>query len=232
VWPGLSPGPPGLAETGRVSTQTALWVLELIGIFVFAISGALTAIQRDFDAVGILILAEVTALGGGVVRDLIIGDTPPGAFRDVWLLLVPLAAATVAFFAHPVVERLTFGILLFDAAGLGLFCVTGTLKALDHGLGPVQSAVLGVTTAVGGGLLRDVIARQTPALFRVDSDLYSIPAMLGAAAVTVAHRLELPMPVAAPAAALFVFAFRVVAMVRHWTAPRAWNRRGPSGGPA
>ncbi|MDI6101826.1 trimeric intracellular cation channel family protein [Actinoplanes sp. NEAU-A12] len=208
-----------------MSTHHAMAALELIGIFVFAISGALTAIQKGFDAVGILILAEVTALGGGVVRDVIIGDTPPAAFRDVWLLLVPVAAATVAFFAHPVVERLTFAVLLFDAAGLGLFCVTGTLKALDHGLGPVQSAVLGVTTAVGGGLLRDVIARQTPALVKVDTDLYSIPAMLGAATVTVAHRLDLPMSVAAPAAAVAVFAFRVIAMVRHWTAPQAWTRR-------
>ncbi|WP_189334231.1 trimeric intracellular cation channel family protein [Actinoplanes ianthinogenes] len=208
-----------------MSSHLALVVLELVGIFVFAISGALTAIKKDFDAIGILILAEVTATGGGVIRDLIIGDTPPAAFRQVEVLLVPLIAAVVAFFAHPVVERLNFTVLLFDAAGLGLFCVTGTLKALDHGLGPVQSAALGVTTGVGGGLLRDVIARETPALVQVNTDLYAIPAMLGAAAVTVAHRLELPMSVAAPAAAAFVFAFRVVAMVRHWTAPRAWTRR-------
>ncbi|WIM92539.1 TRIC cation channel family protein [Actinoplanes oblitus] len=208
-----------------MSSHLALAVLELVGIFVFAISGALTAIQKGFDAIGILILAEVTATGGGVVRDLIIGDTPPAAFRQAEYLLVPFAAAVVAFFGHPVMERLTFTVLLFDAAGLGLFCVTGTLKALDHGLGPVQSAVLGVTTGVGGGLLRDVIARETPALVQVDTDLYSIPAMIGAAAVTAAQRMDAPMSVAAPAAAVFVFAFRVVAMVRHWTAPRAWTRR-------
>ncbi|MER7278593.1 TRIC cation channel family protein [Dactylosporangium sp. NPDC000244] len=207
-----------------MSSHTALGVLEFTGIFVFAISGALVAIQKGFDAVGILILAEVTALGGGVVRDLVIGDTPPGAFRNAWYLLIPLAAATVAFFAHPVVERLNFGVLLFDAAGLGLFCVTGTLKALAHGLGPVQSAVLGVTTGVGGGLLRDVIARETPAVVKYDTDLYSIPAMVGAAVVTVAYKLHWPLTVAAPAAAVFVFGFRVVAMVRHWRAPRAWTR--------
>jgi uncharacterized membrane protein YeiH len=146
---------------------------------------------------------------------------------------VPLAAATVAFFGHPVVQRLTFAVLLFDAAGLGLFTVTGTLKALDSGLGPVQSAVLGVTTGVGGGLLRDIIARQTPALIKVDTDLYSIPAMLGAAALTAAYRMNLPMAGAAPVAAAFVFVFRVVAMLRHWTAPQAWTGRsfgGPAGG--
>lgn len=210
-----------------MSTHIALGILELVGLFVFAISGALTAIQKVFDAVGILILAEVTALGGGVLRDLIIGDTPPAAFRQVEYLLVPLAAAVVAFFAHSVVERVAFGVLLFDAAGLALFCVTGTLKALDHGLGPVQSALLGVTTAVGGGLLRDIVARQTPALVTVDSDLYSIPAMVGAAGVTVAFRLDLPMSVAAPAAAVLVFAFRVLAMVRHWRAPQAWRAQSP-----
>ncbi|WP_433222307.1 trimeric intracellular cation channel family protein [Dactylosporangium sp. CS-047395] len=208
-----------------MSSNAALVALELAGIFVFAVSGALTAIQKGFDAVGIVVLAEVTALGGGVLRDLVIGETPPGAFRQVWYLLVPLAAACVAFFFHPVVERLTFGVLLFDAAGLGLFCVTGTLKALDHGLGAVQAAVLGVTTGVGGGLLRDIIARQTPALVRPETDLYSIPAMVGAAFVAVAYRAHLPMTVAAPAAAVFVFAFRVVAMVRHWRAPQAWVRR-------
>lgn len=206
-----------------MTIHTVWGVLDLVGIFVFAISGALSAIQKGFDAVGILILAEVTALGGGVLRDLVIGDIPPAAFRQGAYLLVPLAAATVAFFAHPVVERLAFSVLLFDAAGLGLFCVTGTLKALDHGLGPVQSAVLGVTSGVGGGLLRDVIARETPALVKVDTDLYAIPAIVGAAAVTIAYRMNFPTSVAAPAAAAFVFAFRVVAMVRHWTAPQAWT---------
>jgi uncharacterized membrane protein YeiH len=95
----------------------------------------------------------------------------------------------------------------------------------------VQSAVLGVTTGVGGGLLRDIIARQTPALIKVDTDLYSIPAMLGAAAVTAAYRMNLPMATAAPVAAAFVFVFRVVAMVRHWTAPQAPTRHS-LGGPA
>lgn len=205
--------------------HTALSVLEIVGIYVFATSGALTAVQKGFDAVGIVILAEATALGGGVLRDLVIGDVPPAAFRHAWYLLVPLAAAAVAFFAHPVVARLSFTVLLFDAAGLGLFCVTGTLKALDFGLGAVQSAVLGVTTGVGGGLVRDIIARQTPALVKVDTDLYSIPAMAGAAAVSLAFHLGWPMPVVAPVAAALVFAFRVVAMTRHWTAPQAWAYR-------
>lgn len=200
-------------------------VLELVGLYVFATSGALMAIHKRFDVVGVIVLALLTALGGGVLRDLIIGATPPAAFTNLNYLLIPLVAATVTFFAHPLVGRLSFTVLVFDAAGLGLFCVTGTLKALDFGLGFLQAVLLGVTTAVGGGVLRDITARETPALVQMNTDLYSIPAAAGAALVAAAHRTDLPMPVVATAAAVFVFAFRIVAMVRHWTAPLAREPR-------
>ena len=209
-----------------MSAATVVTVLELIGLYVFATSGALMAIHKRFDVVGIVVLALLTALGGGILRDLIIGDTPPAAFTNVSYLVIPLLAATVTFFVHPVVERLTFTVLAFDAAGLGLFCVTGTLKALDAGLGSIQAVLLGITTAVGGGVLRDITARETPALVQVQSDLYAIPAAVGAVIVAGAHHAGLPMPVIATGAAVSVFLFRIVAMLRHWSAPRAWNRRG------
>ncbi|MBD0324474.1 MAG: TRIC cation channel family protein [Aldersonia sp.] len=104
---------------------------------------------------------------------------------------------------------------------LGLFCVTGTLKALDFHLGSVQAALLGITTAVGGGVLRDITARETPALVQVDTDLYSIPAAAGAVVVAGAYQANLPMPIVASCAAVLVFLFRIVAMLRHWTAPHA-----------
>jgi uncharacterized membrane protein YeiH len=206
--------------------DTMVNILELAGLYVFATSGALMAIHKRFDVVGIIVLALLTALGGGVLRDLIIGAVPPAAFTNVNYLVIPLVAAVVTFFAHPLVGRLTFTVLVFDAAGLGLFCVTGTLKALDFGLGSLQAALLGVTTAVGGGVLRDITARETPALVQMDTDLYSIPAAAGAGIVAAAHHTDLPVPVVATSAALFVFVFRIVAMVRHWTAPRAWEPRG------
>jgi uncharacterized membrane protein YeiH len=140
--------------------------------------------------------------------------------------VVPLAAAVVTFFAHPLFRRLSFTVLVFDAAGLGLFSVTGTLKALQFDLGSLQAVLLGITTAVGGGMLRDITARETPALLQVNTDLYSIPAAAGAIVVAVAHHINLPMPVVATCAAALVFALRVVAMVRHWTAPHAWERKG------
>jgi uncharacterized membrane protein YeiH len=204
-----------------MSAVVVITVLEFVGLFTFATSGALLAIQKGFDVVGILVLATLTALGGGILRDLIIGDAPPSAFTDVWYLAIPLGAAVVTFFAHPLLRRLSFTVLLFDAAGLALFCVTGTLKALAFGLGPLQAVLLGVTTAVGGGVLRDITARETPALVQADSSLYAIPAAVGAAVVVAAYHADMPMDVVGTLAAVFVFAFRVAAMLRHWRAPRA-----------
>jgi uncharacterized membrane protein YeiH len=198
--------------------------LELIGLFAFGISGALMAIRLDFDAVGIAILAVLTAVGGGILRDLVLGDTPPPAFTQWEYLVVPLAAAAVTFVAHPELERLTRTLLVFDAAGLGLFCVSGTLKALDCGVGPVGAVTLGVTTAVGGGLLRDVIARQTPALVRADSELYAVAALAGAVGVTIAWERNAYEPTLGAVVAAAVFGIRGFALHRHWRGPRAWRR--------
>lgn len=206
-------------------------VLDLIGIFAFAVSGALMAIDRDFDVVGIAILAVVAALGGGIIRDLVLGDTPPPAFIRWQYLAVALAAAAVTAVAHPWLGRLSTPLLVFDAAGLGLFCVAGTKKALDHGLAPLAAALLGVTTAVGGGVLRDVLARETPALFRGDSELYAVPALAGALVVGTASTVDAYSPALGAGVAAAVFVVRVLALLRHWRGPRARGRR-PPGGPS
>ena len=179
------------------------------------------AIRRDYDVVGIAILAVVTALGGGIIRDLVLGDTPPPAFTRWEYLVVALAAAAVTSVAHPWLARLSRPFLVFDAAGLGLFCVAGTQKALDHGLAPVAAALLGVTTAVGGGVLRDVLARETPALFRADSELYALPALVGALAVGIASTFEADSTALAAGVAAAIFVVRVLALHRHWRGPRA-----------
>jgi uncharacterized membrane protein YeiH len=198
--------------------------LELIGIFAFGVSGALMAIRLDFDVVGIAILAVITALGGGILRDLVLGETPPPAFTQWEYLVVPLAAAAATSVAHPELERLMRTLLIFDAAGLGLFCVAGTLKALDYGLGPVAATTLAVTTAVGDGVLRDVIARETPALVRPDSELYAVPAVAGAVAVAIACELNAHGPALGALVAAAVFGIRALALHRPWHGPRAWRR--------
>ncbi|MER5596061.1 trimeric intracellular cation channel family protein [Streptomyces sp. NPDC002265] len=199
--------------------------LDLIGIFVFAISGALLAVRKNFDVFGIAVLAEVTALGGGLFRDIVIGAVPPAAFTDLGYFVTPLLAALLVVFLHPHVERIQTGVNVFDAAGLGLFCVTGTTKAYAYGLGLPQSAALGLATAVGGGVLRDVLANEVPSLLRWDRDLYAVPAMVGAAMVAVCIRYDVLTPTASGFAALTAFVLRLLAMKYHWRAPRAWNRR-------
>ncbi|MGW4443042.1 trimeric intracellular cation channel family protein [Streptomyces sp. NPDC004682] len=199
--------------------------LDVIGIFVFAISGALLAVRKNFDVFGIAVLAEVTALGGGLIRDLIIGAVPPAAFTDLGYFVTPLLAAVVVFFLHPHVERIQSAVLVFDAAGLGLFCVTGTTKAYSYGLGLTASATLGLATAVGGGVLRDVLANEVPSLLRWDRDLYAVPAMVGAALVVLCIRYDELTPLTSGVAVVTAFVLRLLAMKYHWRAPRAWNRR-------
>lgn len=200
-------------------------VLEAIGVFAFAISGAFLAVRRGFDLVGIVVLAVLTAIGGGVVRDVIIGDTPPAAFTEWPYFAAPLAAAAVTFLFHPAVGRLMPTVLVFDAAGLGLFTVVGTAKALDYGLSPLPAAALGVTTGVGGGLLRDIVARETPVLVDPTSTLYAIPAAAGALAVAIAWEAEVYGPGFAIGAAVAIVVVRLLAMWRGWHAPTALNPR-------
>ncbi|SEE53141.1 Uncharacterized membrane protein YeiH [Streptomyces sp. 3213] len=199
--------------------------LDLVGIFVFAISGALLAVRKNFDVFGIAVLAEVTALGGGVFRDLVIGAVPPAAFTDLGYFVTPFLAALLVFFLHPQVERIQTGVNVFDAAGLGLFCVTGTVKAYDYGLGLTASVALGLGSAVGGGVLRDVLANETPSLLRWDRDLYAVPAIVGATMVALCIRYDVLGPFTSGLAVVTAFVLRLLAMRFHWRAPRAWNRR-------
>ncbi|MGY1497391.1 trimeric intracellular cation channel family protein [Streptomyces sp. QTS52] len=199
--------------------------LDLFGIFVFAISGALLAVRKNFDVFGIAVLAEVTALGGGLLRDVVIGAVPPAAFTDLGYFLTPLLATLLVFFLHPEVERIQAGVNVFDAAGLGLFCVTGTVKAYDHGLGLTASAALGLATAVGGGVLRDVLANEVPSLLRWDRDLYAVPAIVGSALAVLCIRYDVLNPFTSGLAVVTAFVLRLLAMRFHWRAPRAWHRR-------
>jgi len=199
--------------------------LDVVGIFVFAISGALLAVRKNFDVFGIAVLAEVTALGGGLFRDLVIGAVPPAAFTDLGYFITPLFAALLVFFLHPQVERIQAAVNVFDAAGLGLFCVAGTTKAYEYGLGLTASVALGLATAVGGGVLRDVLANEVPSLLRWDRDLYAVPAIVGASMVALCIRYDALTPLTGAFAALTAFVLRLLAMRFHWRAPRAWHRR-------
>src|SRR5690606_5144459 len=158
-------------------------------------------------------------LGGGIVRDLVL-NVPPTAFQDLGYVLVPLAATVVVFFWHPHVTRVMPAILVLDAAGLGLFCAVGTAKAMQFGLSPLHAALLGVTTAVGGGMLRDVLAGEIPTLL-YDRQLYALPALVGSAAMAGMTWAGLKGWPVALAAALLAFGLRIAAMRFNWRAPLA-----------
>ena len=196
-----------------------LVVLDLVGIFVFAITGALVAVRKDLDVFAVLVLAGVTGLGGGFMRDLLIGDIPPAALADWRYLLVPVVGGVVTFYFHPALGRAERVINVLDAAGLSLFCVTGALKALDYGLGPVPAALLGMVTGIGGGIARDVLAGRVPLVFR--GELYATPALVGALVAVLGYGAGVQTTVLAVPSAAVCFGWRVLAMRRGWNAPRA-----------
>jgi uncharacterized membrane protein YeiH len=196
---------------------TTLVVLDLVGIFVFAVTGALVAVRKNLDLFAALVLGGVTGLGGGFVRDVLIGATPPAALADWRYLMVPVAAGLLTFAFHPVIGRLERVVTLFDAFGLALFCVTGALKAVDYGLGPLPAALLGMVTAIGGGILRDVLAGRVPVIF--EGALSATPALTGALVAVLLDRTEIPLVVVAAAGFSTCLGFRLLALVRGWRAP-------------
>lgn len=204
--------------------HAAEYILELVGIAAFAISGAMLAVRKDFDLVGIVLLAGVTALGGGVLRDVLIGVTPPAAFEHLDYLTVAGSVGVATAFVHPALDRIERSILVFDAIGLAVFTVNGTLLAREAGLSTIPAAMLGVTTGVGGGLIRDVIARDVPLLVRRDSEIYAIPSAVGALVVAAAHTHDAYSPAVGIAAAVLVLGLRAAAVAAGWHAPGAWRR--------
>ena len=164
---------------------TLVLVLSLIGVFVFGLSGGMAGVRAQLDLFGAMLLAVVVGIAGGTIRDVLIG-IPPATFRDWRYLAVAGGAGLIAPFAHPAIARLQRWIDVLDAAGLGLFCVVGADTALAHHLGFAACVILGMITGIGGGILRDVLVREVPAILR--GGFYAIPALCGALIVVTAYR--------------------------------------------
>jgi uncharacterized membrane protein YeiH len=194
-----------------------LLVLDLAGTFVFAISGAMLGVRRNLDIFGILVLSFAASSAGGITRDLLIGAVPPAAISDWRYFAVALAAGLLIFFCYSLTTRLRIEILIFDAAGLALFAVAGTQKALAYGLNPLMAALLGMLTGIGGGIMRDLLVARTPAVLR--SDLYALAALTGALLVVVGHELSWPIVPTAIAGAGVCFGLRLVAIRFGWNLP-------------
>jgi uncharacterized membrane protein YeiH len=193
--------------------------MDLVATFVFALSGAMQGVKSRLDLFGVLVVAYVAAVVGGIARDLLIGAVPPAAIADWRYLVVAGAAGLVGFFASDVVGRLKTPVLLFDAAGLCLFAVTGTQKALAFGLDPMMAAILGMITCIGGGVARDLLTQQIPSVLR--SELYAVAALADAGSIALGHRLGAPaMPMAVVGAGLCLF-LRLMSIYRGWRLPMA-----------
>lgn len=208
----------------ELAASVQFW-MDLVAIFACAVCGACVAVRNDFDFFATAILALAASLGGGLLRDVVIGVRPI-AFTEPAFYLTPLAAAAVVYFGT-VLQRYRRAVDVFDAAALGLLSVTGTIKGLAHGFDLAPAAALGMATAVGGGLLCHVLAREVPPLLRWDEDLYALPAAVGAGTTALLHTTgELTLTTAACAAALAV-GIRLLALHYGWRTPRSltWRRR-------
>jgi uncharacterized membrane protein YeiH len=192
--------------------------LNLIGTFVFGLSGAMVAVRRRLDVFGVLVLAVATGVAGGMLRDMALGAVPPEVLRSAWPLAVASLAGLCVWFFKPLIERLDRPVMLLDALGLGVFAVAGCRKALDHGLEAPGAVLLGVMTAIGGGMLRDMMAAEVPRVLR--EEVYALAAFAGAAGYGLGLWLGLPETLVTVGAVTLAFGLRVASVRFGWKLPR------------
>jgi uncharacterized membrane protein YeiH len=198
---------------------TLTLILDLIGTFVFALSGAASGIKHRLDLFGVLVLSFAAANFGGITRDLLIGATPPAALGDWRYIVVSFLAGLVTFYWFSFIDRLRSAVLVFDGAGLALFSVAGTLKALAFHLNPLAAIMLGALTGIGGGIVRDVLVSEIPTVLR--AELYAVAALAGAAVVVIGEKLHLPSAAVTATGAILCFGLRMMAIRRGWQLPVA-----------
>lgn len=203
----------------HVVVNTLLVAFDLGGTFVFALSGATAGVKHRLDLFGVLVLSFAAGNSGGIARDLMIGAHPPAAISDWRYIAVSILAGVITFYWYRIINRLSSPVLVFDAAGLALFAVSGAGKALAFNTGPVAATLLGMLTGIGGGMVRDILVMEIPTVLR--TELYAVAALIGAAVMVLAAMLNIPSVGAAVAGAALCFGLRFVAMRRGWQLPTA-----------
>lgn len=203
----------------QVVVNTLLVAFDLGGTFVFALSGATAGVKHRLDLFGVLVLSFAAGNSGGIARDLMIGAHPPAAISDWRYIAVSILAGVITFYWYRIINRLSSPVLVFDAAGLALFAVSGAGKALAFNTGPVAATLLGMLTGIGGGMVRDILVMEIPTVLR--TELYAVAALIGAAVMVLAAMLNIPSVGAAVAGAALCFGLRFVAMRRGWQLPTA-----------
>lgn len=198
--------------------MTILYLLDLIGTAAFAASGAWVAVRRRMDLFGVLVLGLVTAVGGGTLRDLLVGDLPPFSLQNETYLYIAIVAALAVFACRNRFQAVERPLLVLDAIGLGTFVVIGTTKALDFQLGFLGAALMGVMTCTAGGVIRDVLANQVPLILR--KEVYASACLAGSVLLVAMESLGTPRPLAALVAAATVIVLRLLAIHYKWSLPR------------
>lgn len=212
--------PPRRSEemTTKPKSIPLLLAVDFAGTLVFAVEGAMAAARGHLDLLGAMVLAFATALGGGIIRDVLIGASPPNSIRDWRYGAIAFAGAAAVFlFEEPVRQIPQMLMITLDAAGLSLFCVAGVEKALDYGIHPFLAILMGGITGVGGGTIRDVLLAQVPTVLR--ADVYATAALAGAAVVVAGRNIRLPKTAAAAAGLIICFLLRMISVWRHWNLP-------------
>lgn len=199
--------------------MSVLYLLDLIGTAAFAASGAWVAVRRNMDLFGVLVLGLVTAVGGGTLRDLLVGSAPPFSLQNELYLYIAAAAAVAVFLSRERFRRLEGPLLILDAIGLGTFVVIGSTKGLDAALGPLGAALMGVMTGTAGGVIRDVLANQVPLILR--REVYASACLAGGLLLVGLEAAGAPRPLAAISGMGTVIVIRLLAIRYNWSLPRS-----------
>jgi uncharacterized membrane protein YeiH len=209
---------PGEIPVGRPPDRL-LFAADIAGTLVFAFEGAMAAILGHLDVFGIMVLSFATALAGGIIRDLLIGATPPQAIRDWRYGTIAFAGGAAVILVHQFIWKMPPAVIItLDAGGLALFAVAGTAKALDYGINAFIATLMGTITAVGGGTVRDILLSRVPAILL--SDVYATAALAGAIVMVTSRKLGMPRTLAAILGGTICFTLRLVAVSQHWNLPR------------
>lgn len=190
--------------------------IDYFGTFVFAISGILAAVERKFDLFGAIILGLVTAVGGGTLRDVLIGSTPVAWMQNNIYIYLIVAGIPVCYFFADTIKKWRKGIFIFDTIGIGLFTILGLQKTLAIGLSPIVAIMMGIVSAVFGGVIRDVLSNQVPLIFR--KEIYA-SACLAGALVFLGLNYFTSEAIATIFSISTVIIIRILAIRKHWSLP-------------
>jgi uncharacterized membrane protein YeiH len=204
----------------RYRADKALLIVDLLATLVFAVEGGMAAVTANLDFFGILVLAGATGLGGGTIRDLLIGAVPPASIREWRYALTAFVGGAVAFFLHQFVRQIPGPVMIgLDAAGLSLCAVAGAAKALDFKINPLMAALMGTITGVGGGTIRDILLSQVPAVLQVE--IYAVAALAGSVVMLLGMRFGMSRTLMMWVGAVACFLLRIVSLWQNWNLPKA-----------